>query len=343
VEPVETYGHFTLGAARSLIGKMGTRPFLTDVFRFRADFEATLDARGYLDYLDEEWDVCCTPFYPVGGMSEFINRMAADAEHNGARIFLSEPALEISKQAGAYPYFVRTPQYAVAAKKLILAAEPGAFATVTGGIAEAVTAQPQFQDLVGIKVVTIAQRWPRAWWRDTGYPGRDIHRAWTTERCLNLLEIPIAAYAADQLVTRTVYDDDIRAVTFWENTARRGIAQVEDEIMRGLTYLFPNVPMPKPQNTFVQVWPAGWHWLQGGSQFTNADIAQWAIEPLPGEEVSLVGEAYNPQRSGWSDGAYKSSINTLNAKYGFHITVPMSAALALTGGQGASRPAHSRR
>jgi hypothetical protein len=27
VEPVETYGHFTLGAARSLIGKMGTRPF----------------------------------------------------------------------------------------------------------------------------------------------------------------------------------------------------------------------------------------------------------------------------------------------------------------------------
>ncbi len=42
--------------------------FLADVFRFRADFEATLDARGYLDYLDEEWDVCCTPYYPEGGM-----------------------------------------------------------------------------------------------------------------------------------------------------------------------------------------------------------------------------------------------------------------------------------
>jgi hypothetical protein len=26
VEPVETYGHFTPGAARSLTGKMGTRP-----------------------------------------------------------------------------------------------------------------------------------------------------------------------------------------------------------------------------------------------------------------------------------------------------------------------------
>jgi hypothetical protein len=29
--------------------------------------------------------------------------------------------------------------------------------------------------------------------------------------------------AADQLVTRTVYNEDIRTVIFWENTACRGI------------------------------------------------------------------------------------------------------------------------
>jgi hypothetical protein len=33
----------------------------------------------------------------------------------------------------------------------------------------------------------------------------------------------------------------------------------------------------------------------------------------------LVGEAYNVQRSGWSDGAYKSSINLLNTKYGMSL------------------------
>ena len=49
------------------------------------------------------------------------------------------------------------------------------------------------------------------------------------------------------------------------------------------------------------------------------DIAKWAIEPLKGEAVSLVGEGYNPQRSGWSDAAYKSSINTLNAKFGLSL------------------------
>jgi hypothetical protein len=52
---------------------------------------------------------------------------------------------------------------------------------------------------------------------------------------------------------------------------------------------------------------------------TNADLFDWAVEPLPGEEVALVGEAYNVQRSGWSDGAYKSSINLLNTKYGMSL------------------------
>jgi hypothetical protein len=72
-------------------------------------------------------------------------------------------------------------------------------------------------------------------------------------------------------------------------------------------------------NTHVQVWPAAWYWLRGGSSYTNADIADWAVRPLAGEPVSLVGESYNPQRSGWSDGAYKSSIRTLNGQFGLNL------------------------
>ena len=50
--------------------------FLRDASRFRADFEAPLDAEGYMDYLTEEWDVYGTPSYPVGGMSAFVRGMA---------------------------------------------------------------------------------------------------------------------------------------------------------------------------------------------------------------------------------------------------------------------------
>ena len=51
----------------------------------------------------------------------------------------------------------------------------------------------------------------------------------------------------------------------------------------------------------------------------NSDIARWAIEPLRGENVAMVGDSYNPQRSGWSDAAYKSSINMLNERFGCEL------------------------
>ena len=82
------------------------------------------------------------------------------------------------------------------------------------------------------------------------------------------------------------------------------------------------VEIPDPDKTYVQIWPDAWHWLRAGSDFTNEDIYDWALEPLEGEDVALVGEAYNPQRSGWSDGAYKSSIHLLNARYDMELALP---------------------
>lgn len=303
---------------RAVAGEQGYQ-FLADVSRFRGDFTYPLDARGYLDYFDEEWDVCCTPSYPVGGMSEFIRRMEAKAIETGVRIYKSEPAMEVSRSAGrGGRYFMSTPRYNVTANRLIIAVDAEAFKKVGGNIATEIQAHPQYQDLIGVKVATVTQWWPSAWWK-TAVKDREVHRAWTTDHCMNFLEIPTASYAADQLVTRTVYDDTKTCTDFWEITAQRGTAAVEEEISRGLKMLFPDAQIPAPIKTQTQIWPAGWYWLRAGSKFTNADIAVWAIQPMREEAISLVGEAYNPQRSGWSDGAYKSSINTLNALYGMSL------------------------
>lgn len=319
---------------RAAVGTQGYH-FLTDVFRFRADFMEDLDARGYLDYLDEEWDVCCTPYYPVGGMSQFVQRMADRARQAGVTIRLSDPVSQITRGPKPYRYVIRTAGATIKAKRLVIGIDAQAFAGVTGAVAEAITSAQQFRDLLGVKVVTVAQRWPSAWWSNLGSPGQTLRRAWTTEHALNAIEILSHPYAAQQLITRSVYDDDPRTVGFWENTARRGIQHVEAEIMRGLHYLFPDTTIPSPLRTHVQVWPAGWYWLRGGSRFTNADIADWAVEPLAGEPVSLVGEAYNPQRSGWSDGAYKSSIRTLNGQFSLNLplvaTRPRKAACSTNG------------
>lgn len=325
--------------------------FLRDMSRFRGDFEYPLDAGSYLDFLDEEWDTCCEPSYPVGGMSEFVRRMEARASASGVRIFKSSPVLEIAREGDGYR--VQAGDKTVKAARLVIAVPPYFLKTIKGDVSVRIQEQASFQEIIGVRVVTITQWWPDDWWSQIRNPGmasdNQVWRAWTTDHCLNFFEVPVEPYAAAQKVTRSVYDDDVRCVQFWEDLAQRGTDAVEAEITRGLAFLFSGngvttpatVTIPKPRKTHVQIWPAAWHWLRAGARSTNAEIYEWALEPLPGEAVSLVGEAYNPNRAGWSDAAYKSSIHLLNKKFGMGLsglTQPLRAKrLALRARHGLSR------
>ncbi|MCK6525074.1 FAD-dependent oxidoreductase [Myxococcota bacterium] len=303
--------------------------FLRDMSRFRADFEYPLDAAGYLDYLDEEWDVCCEPSYPVGGMSRFIVGMQEQAEANGARIYTSETVTDISRAEGGYA--LTTSTTTVDADKVVIAIPPHALQWVTGDVVDDIRAQTAYQDIVGVKVVTITQWWPEDWYSQIVNPdateGANVWRAWTTEHCLNFIEIPQEPYAAAGLVTRSVYNDNLDCSESWEALANQGEDAVEAAVKEGLEHLFNNngvsspatVTIPDPLKTTVQVWPDAWHWLGAGASVTNAELMEWAAAPLGDEDVALVGEAYNVQRSGWSDGAYKSSIHLLNTRYGLSL------------------------
>lgn len=87
--------------------------------------------------------------------------------------------------------------------------------------------------------------------------------------------------------------------------------------MVGLMHLFnvngvtspAMVDFPVPLSTHVQVWEDTWHWLRAGTTATNAELFDWA----------LVGEADHVQRSGWSDGASKSSIHLFDTHYGMSL------------------------
>lgn len=300
--------------------------FLHDMSRFRADFEYPLDARGYLDYLDEEWDVCCQPSYPKGGMSAFIRGMETKATQAGVRIYKGEGVTTIAKKDGGYE--IATPTKKAAAKKVVIAVPPAGLDKIGGDVADRIKATSQYQQIIGVKVVTVTQWWDDAWWKAIGKPGGTtaedkVWRAWTTKHCLNFIEIPIDPYADAQKVTRSAYVDGETCANYWENLAKQGDAAVAAALSTQLTALFNNgvsdpatVTIPNAKKTVVQVWPGGWYWLKAGATITNAQLSDWATEPLAGEPVGLVGEAYNVQRSGWSDGAYKSSIKLLNTKYG---------------------------
>jgi glycine/D-amino acid oxidase-like deaminating enzyme len=319
----------------SKIGAEGLS-FMRDMSRFRADFEYPLDARGYMDWLDEEWDVCCTPSYPIGGMTQFILKMAEAATTSGAQIFTSEPVSTIERETAMGTYKLTTSSRTVRATKVVLAIPPYAVKHLSGDVIDDLKAQRNFQDIIGVKVATVATWWPTAWWANLTNPSataplNNIWRAWSTGHCFTAIEIPLQAYAASQTVTRSVYSDDRECVDFWESlSATQGEPSVAAEVKRGLEYMFNTTNLaggspatiPLPLKTYTQIWEGGWHWLRAGTAITNQQLFDWAVQPLPDANVHLVGEAYNVQRSGWSDAAYKSAINMLNTKFGMSITVP---------------------
>jgi hypothetical protein len=115
----------------------------------------------------------------------------------------------------------------------------------------------------------------------------------------------------------------MKCVKFWEDLyLNGGIDAVENEVVKGLTLVFDNplnrkkITLPKPLKTTMHLWPAGWYFVRAGSQVSNAEIAGWSQEPIPGKkDLMLVGEAYWPNRPGWSEGAYFSVNELLKARF----------------------------
>jgi hypothetical protein len=280
--------------------------------RFRADFTSEIAAQSYVEWKREEWDVYGTPFYPVGGMSAFIDGMLNAAISDGGQAFSSEK-VKIIKKTGT-KYRLETTRRLVIADKVVIAVPPVGLEKITGTIADQIKRSPQFKSLQPIPVVTVQNWWTSPWWST-------VNRAQATPETgfnFNSIEFAYSDYQKDQLATRSVYNDDPRTIDLWVDAYKAGGAgAVNTMIVNQLTNFFPGATVSESQitKTHFEDWKGGWYYLKKGSSYSNADIAIWALEPLSGEHVSLVSDAYNPNRSTWSDGAFKSAINTLNRNF----------------------------
>lgn len=316
--------------AEKVIGVEGCA-FLHGTYRFRADLEYDLNAKAYLDYLDEENDagaICpsghCQSLYPVGGMSAYTRGMEQRVRDLGAQIHLDEAVLSIDRSPAGY--LLKTPRRAITARTLVIALPPVALEKLQGEVVESIRAQPEFQALVGVRVTTITQWYDQPWWRGIITPnGRHVWRAWTTGHCINSVEIPLEEYASAQNAIRVVYNDQSDCANLWARLAQGPLEALEKEVAIGLNHLFANngvtrpVTIGAPRKTVFREWPDAWYYLRAGNHFSNRDIFRWAVQPLPGEDIALVSDGYNPQRSGWADAAYKSSIRYLNQRFGMGL------------------------
>ena len=308
---------------RAILGDEAT-DYLRDSFRFRGDFE-DVNAYSYMEYTDQDWNLVPPIYYPYHGMSQLAKRMMYRAtQENEARLYLKEEILRIDDHPNPtnnYIFSIETSHYRVRAKQLVLAMNPSGWKNIQGSIAQPIKANEHFQSIAPVPTVTIQCYWPNRWWEESSLFGGNIDRAWTRQNCISIIEIISQhPYEREQNLTRTVYDDGLCVGTWSALITRLSQADLIQEILRGLQSIFTDVQIPPPTKVFTNVWPGAWHFQKRNSRLNNTQIVHWALKPLQRfdrQQLSLVGEAFLIDRSGWTDAAVKSSLITLTSQFSF--------------------------
>lgn len=308
---------------RAVLGDEAT-DYLRDSYRFRSDFEGT-NAPAYMEYFQKEWNLVGSVYYPLNGMSQLAKRMIARATMDyKVRLFLKEKVQRIDdnpRNNDGFVFLIETSRYRIRAKQLVGAMDPSGWKNVRGSIGHQIKSHQYFRAILPVRTVTIQCFWPERWWEKGSLLNTNIDRAWTRQNCISLIEITSRRPEKRALnLTRTVYDDGLCVDTWAALIERSSQADLIEELLRGLQSIFTDVAIPRPTKILAHVWPGAWHFQTANSEFSNQQIARWALKPLrrfQPQQLSLVGEAFNLDRSGWTDGAVKSSLISLTSQFGF--------------------------
>ena len=305
----------------SAIGDAGYQ-FLYDMDRFKSHYIYPIAAKDHIDWMENEYTYDYDDMYPVGGMSQFVKKLALKAQKFGARIFKPERIISINKNMYG-GYHLSSPQRKVLADKVIIAAPAQAFTEIQGDIIDAIRSGSPLEYIIGINVMTITQWYKNAWWMQIKgiSNGRRVWRAWTTDSCIRSIEIPREPYLKRQKVFRVAYSDDAGCIRHFNFLKENNITKLEEKIRNGLKHLFANngittrIRIPKATKTVIQDWPSAWYWIKAGSPFSAKYIEHWASKPLEGENVGLASDSYFVLRTGWSEAAVLSAMQLLKRQY----------------------------
>jgi len=161
--------------------------------------------------------------------------------------------------------------------------------------------------------------YPRRFWEPYSAVMNGDQQILTTEQCMVFSEFPSWALLRTVNASRPVYASDPNCVAYWKRTlAAGGPGAIRERVGKSLGALFPQEAIPQPTLDHFQVLPDAWHHLAAGStarNITPASLSKWASAPLGGRSLCLVGEAYYPPYSGWTQGAWASAYNCVSSNF----------------------------
>eukprot|EP00301_Raphidiophrys_heterophryoidea_P005701 c12362_g1_i2.p1 GENE.c12362_g1_i2~~c12362_g1_i2.p1 ORF type:complete len:608 (+),score=98.41 c12362_g1_i2:122-1945(+) len=313
----------------SIFGDEGLA-FIRESVRYNSPFKS-VSTQGILDFFNIEFrDMVLDPdrYYPEGGMSQYIIRMAAAAQQHGSVIYMSEPVISInevtirSHRKHVKGFELLTPHYAFTAERVLCAIDPLHLRAVTGDIAQQIITAPEFNVILPNTLAIVTAWWPERWWEKSEVArNARLSRIVSHENCFNTMDIPTFPYGRDQNVTRAVYDDGA-CVSTWETleaAGPEGLEMLSKTVTESLGRVVTDVEIPTPSSLHIHVHRNAWHFQIANSSITNQQIFDWSQRPLPGKNFVLIGEGYNLNFAAWCDGALKSAMWALANFYDFEF------------------------
>lgn len=335
ITPMETFGDYV-----QRIAGQEARSYMRDVSIATYYFDTNYAASYAVDYLNFDFGFNYGMLtVPHGGPQQSIWLKARNANNNnGARTYLNEKALSVSHLTGSatgggYVYGIGTTHHNFRAKRLVVAVPSTAVAEMTGDVGSTLAQN----DYIKYALATAAGTWngffPYMWWRPrTSELCLDSYCAFNLNFTMNPLEKNYTQWSfwdnsqggftfIQFLPTPERQAGNLLRV-FWDNANIKqydnvletgGQAAVTELVMMRLREKFTvsDGPIPDPVDAFYKSEQNGYTYISAGAPFTAVQQTAWAIEPLAGEKLCLVGESYDMLNTGWQEAAAFTAHNCM--------------------------------
>lgn len=322
-----------------------THAYFTDII---GDYFQGASARVVVEYLvyDNAYPYGHLTVMHGGPQVGLWNRVARLIKRNGTRIDLGTSIKTVSRVAQDSPAFGSGYRIAATsvssnvrylAKRVILAFPAGHVASMAGDIVNELQAAPFLQSTNAVRACTWNAFFPSKWWQQNR---RQCNYAWCaaaknftlTDRGLDYMHwthldpssgddslgfvqfMPTPERQQANLL-RVFYEEETCAYLEMLSANGNGNASVTREIMRRLNARFGaelgSAGVPNPVFAFFHSESFAYAKILAGATFTPTELVQWAVQPLPGVPLAFASESFNPNDSGWQEGAARSAHSAL--------------------------------